>query len=510
MKKIISLLIIVVFIIQSTGCINDPSRDHDITKQTTIRCAFKEEESISPVGFGLNLLNLLPNIYDSLVVFDETFQLTPALATSWSNPNEKTWRFHLRENVSFHDGMKFTADDVAFSLYQYSSFRSMIENISIIDSHTIDIVTINPEPSFLQRIAYNFFVYPYNYSLIENDYQRIGTGPYQIDEFVEGNYTKLTLFEDYWGEKPSIETIYYYVIEDEKERLDKLVNDELDLIEYNIEDDIETINDIDSVKIVKYSPLSTYFLGFDLLENSSSFPDGKNPTANLSVRKAIYHAINITEIINGPFQGFALPATQLLSSYHFGYNPSIQRLRYDVELAKSLLNESGYPNGFDIELDAITVGYEFNRLHAELIKEQLSRIGINVTINQLNTSGYNEKVTQQKNSSFWLIGWTYGMIDGGHIYPYYIMSEGERAQGYYNSGHYSNPQVDEIGFEMRYEMDTKKRNELIQEGFRIAFEEDVVFVPLVIQELIIITQDDLSLKTRADSKLIIKDVSFER
>lgn len=509
MKKILSSLIIIFFIIQSTGCINNPPQDPNIIKQTTIRCGFKEAESISPIGFGLNLLNLLPNIYDSLVIFDETFQLTPSLATSWSNPNEKTWRFHLRENVSFHNGIQFTADDVAFSLYQYSSFRSMIENISIIDSYTIDIITINPEPSFLQRIAYNFFVYPHNYSLIENDYLRIGTGPYRLNEFVEGNYTKLTLFEGYWGEKPSIETIYYYAIEDEQERLDKLVDDELDLIEYNIEEDIETINAIDSIEIVTYSPLSTYFLGFDLLENSSSFPDGKNPTSNLSVRKAIYHAINVTEIINGPFQGFALPATQLLSTYHFGYNPFIQRLSYDVELARSLLNESGYSNGFDIELDAITVGYEFNRLHAELIKEQLSHIGVNVTINQLNTSGYRDKVTLQKNSSFWLIGWTYGMIDGGYIYPYYIMSEGEQFQGLYNSGHYFNPQVDEIGFEMRYEMDTKERNELIQEGFRIALEEDVVFVPLVIQELIIITQNNLSLKTRADSKLIIKDISFE-
>lgn len=503
------VIFIIILLIANTGCIDQQS-EVKYQGKTVIKCCFSENQSISPVGFNNNQLTLLPNIYNGLVEFDGSFQLVPSLAVSWSNPEDNIWHFQLRKNVSFHNGAEFTSQDVAFSIYQYYSLSLIVENITLINSHSIDIITKEPEPMFLQKIARNLFIYPHNYSLVDNDYWRIGTGPYQLSEYVEGNYSKISYFEDYWGEKPDIENVYLYVISDEQQRIDKFLNGDFDLIEYNINESINNLSHLTSIDIHTYSPLSTYILGFDMRVNDSyGYSDGMNPTSYQNIRKAMYHAINDKELIEEAFQGYARTSTQLLTTYHFGYTPTIKRLEYNISLAKALLNESIFPDGFHIELDAITIGFDYNKKQAELIKNQLGSIGINVTINNLTTTEFHNKVIYQKNTSLWLVGWTINSIDGGLMYPQFFMSEGDNYQGFYNSGHYVNAEVDQIGLNALHEMDIGKRNDLFQKGYRIAQQDDIAIIPLLTQELILLTVDNLELKPRADSTLIFEEISFQ-
>ena len=118
------------------------------------------------------------------------------------------------------------------------------------------------------------------------------------------------------------------------------------------------------------------------------------------------------------------------------------------------------------------------------------------------------KVFNQKNSSLWLIGWTFTNIDGWQPYSTFLMTEGDNYQGYYNSGYYNNSEVNQNGFDARHELNDNKRNKLLQEGFRIALEDDIVFVPLVIQDIVIFVSHNLLMNPRSDSKFMIKDVSF--
>ena len=150
----------------------------------------------------------------------------------------------------------------------------------------------------------------------------------------------------------------------------------------------------------------------------------------------------------------------------------------------------------------------YNVENTRLIAEQLSEIGINVSINGLSIEEFNKKVVVEKNTSLWLVGWGTISVDGGVVYDYFIKTEGENFSGFYNSGYYSNDEVDRIGMEASFEMDPEKRLELLQEGFRIAIVDDVIVVPLFSQELFVFTADYVEMVPRADLKIVVEDIRF--
>jgi peptide/nickel transport system substrate-binding protein len=335
----------------------------------------------------------------------------------------------------------------------------------------------------------------------------IGTGPYRLTDYKFENYTTLKRFDQYWGEKPEIKTVVFRAIEDDEERLDALLTGKIDIADYNIDEKIEQIMQEKNITLVKYPPLSTYIIGFDLRENGSyGYPDGQNPTADIRVRKAIYQAINITPLINDPFKGLAKPTSQLVTPYIFGYNPQIERLPYNITAAKQLLAEAGYEEGFDIVMDCITEGFEYNAENCYLITQQLSNIGIHVIMNNLSMDEYNDKVIREKNTSMYLFGWGEISMDGSRIYDLF-RSVGENL-GTYNSGYYSNAEVDQLGIAASQEMNTYERLLLLQEGFRIALVDDVAVVPLFSQILFTLTAPDVEFIPRADLRVVVKDIRF--
>ena len=493
-----------------SGCIDDVNNGEALN-QDTIIIGTSANESIYPFSIiSNNLLLIFCNIFDGLVEFDEIYGILPDLAESWTNPNVHTWRFNLRQDVVFHNGCKFTAEDVKYSFDSlYINSKPFIKEVNVINNYTVDFITYEPYPNLLQSLGQSFMVLSKNHSETSQDSWPIGTGPYLLAEYVEDDYTRLERFDGYWGDTPKIKTVIVKVIQDKEERIDALINGEIDVAEYNVDDKINEIAEYDGINIVTYPPLSTYIIGFDLRENGSHrFTDGMNPTADVRVRKALYHAIDINPLINGPFQGLAIPASQLLTSYVFGYNPEIKRLRYNVSTAKQLLDDAGYENGFDIEMDCITVGYEYNVENCNLIVQQLAEIGVNVSLNMLSSSEFNQKVVYEKNSSMYLVGWGPMSVDGGFMYNRFLMSEGDYPTGYYNSGHYSNTTVDLLGVEAATEMNQRKRLGLLQEGFKIALSYDTILIPLFSQYLFFFASEEIKWKPRADLRIIFEDFSL--
>jgi peptide/nickel transport system substrate-binding protein len=300
----------------------------------------------------------------------------------------------------------------------------------------------------------------------------------------------------------------FKAIEDDEERLDALLSGTIDIAEYNIDEKIDQIMQEENITLAKYPPLSTYIIGFDMRQNGSyGFPDGRNPTADLRVRKAIYQAIDIAPLINGPFKDFAKPESQFITPYIFGYNPDITRLSYNVTSSKQLLAESGYEQGFDIVMDCITEGFEYNAENCYLITQQLSKVGIHVVMNNLSIDEFNKKVVLERNTSMYLIGYGTISVDGGWVYDLFIRSVGDYF-GMYNSGYYTNTEVDRLGAAASQEMDSEIRLRLLQEGFRIALVDDIVVIPLFSQELFTLTAKNIDLKPRADLRFVVKDIGF--
>jgi peptide/nickel transport system substrate-binding protein len=505
--RVLSTIILFAVLI-SSGCISDinPSKN----QRDSLIWGVYYVEAIYPTEItNDNYFTIIPNIFNGLVEFDQNYRIIPVLALSWSNPDNVTWRFSLRHGVKFHNGDDFTAWDAKYTfdnvLTSYQTIKTIIENTTVLDNYTIDVKTTVPTPDLLSLLA--------NYAIMccknsTEEHGLIGTGPYRIGEYSMGNFTTLERFDQYWGEPPEVKTVTFRQIEDAESRLNALLSGEIDLAEYNIDDKYEQISQNKDIVVTIYPPLSTYIIGFDMRENGSyAYPDGRNPTADVRVRRAIYQGINITPLINGPFQGLAHPASQFLTPNIFGYDPEIQRLPYNVTAARQLLEEAGYGAGLNITFDCITQGFEYNAENCYLITQQLSELGIHVTMNNLSMTEFNDKVYYQKNTSMYLVGNLISSIDGGLEYNNYLRTF-DGSIGFCNAGHYSNPEVDRLGIQASQEMDSQARLQLLQEGFRIAIEDDVVFIPLFSQDLFTLTSKNIDYPARADSRMVVKDIKF--
>lgn len=493
-----------------SGCLIPTNSDsnNDSLKDTVVLGTLLKE-TIYPLRVTHdNFWTIVPNVFNSLVEFDENFRIIPALAVSWNNPDNLTWRFYLRQGVRFHNGDEFIAEDVKYSFDTTSrSFDTIIRNITIVDGYTIEFRTYKPYPGLLERLAHTGIIFSKN--VAEKDGPvLIGTGPYRLADYEMNNYTTLERFDEYWGEKPHIKTVVFKAIEDDEARLDALLSRAIDIAEYNIDERFDEIRQEQNITVVTYPPLSTYVIGFDMRQNGSyGFPDGKNPTADVRVRTAIYQAINITPLIEGPFQGLAEPESQLFTAYVFGYDPKIERLPYNLSSARQLLADAGFEQGFNITMDCITEGYPYNAENCYRITQQLSKVGIHVQMNNLSVVDYNKKVVSERNTSMYLVGWGTISVDGGWFYDLFIRSVGEDV-GALNSGYYSNPEVDRLGIAASKEMIPAERLVLLQQGFRIALVDDVMVVPLFSQELLVLTANDIDLTPRADLRIVVKDMRF--
>jgi len=311
---------------------------------------------------------------------------------------------------------------------------------------------------------------------------------------------------DYWGELPKIKTVYFKAIKNTTKRVDALASGEIDIAEYFMDEQYDDILSNSNVTVVTYPPLTRFILGFDMRENGSyAFSDGKNPTSDIRVRKAIYHAINVTTLINGPCKGLAEPISQFFGSAVFGYNPDIKRLTYNITKSRRLLAEAGYENGFNITVDNLGQGY--NIQSSVLITQQLAEVGINVTLTNLSFIEFEQKVLIERNTSMYLIGYSIATVDGGSGYDYFIRSVSQNT-GQSNCGYYSNLEVDRIGIEASQEMDSLTRLQLLKEGFRIALVDDIAYVPLFAQKYTTLKANNVIFTPRGDLRLIIKFIQF--
>ena len=519
--KILSIILPIIFICSSfTGCIN---KVENVNADTQVR------DSII-IGIGENVYGFYPwlesydvttmmvnkNIFNSLVEFDQIFRTKPKLATSWNNPNNLTWRFYLRENVKFHNGDNFTAEDVKYTIdlikenetHVLRDLLLSVKEVKIINKYTVDIITEKPCPILLNKLV-DIPIASKKYS-DENNTEKspVGTGPYKLIEYVPDEYVKLESFEYYW-EELKVKNVTFKIIKDNEEMKNATVAGEVEIVTHILPRYYDEIKNTSALQVGRCYQPTVIFLSFDFREyDSSGFPGEKNPLSDVRVRKAIYHSINVSQIINDVLNGsnFAEPASQFVTPLIFGYNPNIERLPYDLDEAKELMKEAGYEDGFELELDCHE-GADNLKLISKLIQSQLSGI-IDVKLNFLPTEEYYMKLFS-RNCSFYSIGWLAATGDGGEIFDYMLRTVNQKAGvGTYNLGYYSNPEVDRIGENISHILDPTERLELMQEGFRIAM-EDVAWIPLYIPKCVYSVTNCIAWEPGAGMMISVEDIDFK-
>jgi peptide/nickel transport system substrate-binding protein len=253
--------------------------------------------------------------------------------------------------------------------------------------------------------------------------------------------------------------------------------------------------------------LRTIFLGFDSLRDELKYSSvkGKNPFKDARVRKAFYQAIDIEAIKTKVMRNLAEPSALMISPLLAKASADLKRFPYDVEAAKKLLAEAGYPNGFEVGMDCPNDRYVNDEAICQATVGMLARIGVKVNLNAQPKAKYFAKVLKPGgyDTSFFLLGWTPGSFDSWNVlYNLYGCRNDEKSnRGESNLGGYCNPKVEALTDRILVEGDTQKRDALIREAFEIA-QGEAAYIPLHQQALAWGVNRKTKVALRADNQFL--------
>lgn len=475
----------------------------------TLRIASQgDATSLDPHSHNESFTNyFLANVYEGLVSRDRKFEIAGQLATSWEQVDATTWRFTLRNGVTFHDGSAFAADDVVFSmdraLAETSNFKHVlasVERYSAVDDMTVEIVTTAPNPILLndlldlmildkQWAEANGAQEPINLQAEEKAFSATnanGTGPFSVISRAQGEKTTLAAFDGYWGETGNVTEVVFTPINNAATLVSALLSGEVDLVMPLPLQDIARVENGAGVKVVSSAEARTMYIGMDQWRDQIiESPVEGNPFLDLRVRQAIAHAVDAQAIVDRVMQGQATLATQYVMEKVNGYNPDLTRLEYNVETAKSLLTEAGYPDGFELTMDCSTDRYVNDGQICQAAVSLLARVGIKVNlIAQPKAQFFPKVVAPDFGTSFFLLSWTPSTMDSLNVFQNVLGTRDlDNGRGAWNISGCSVPEADALAAEAAVTMDTNAREKMLQDAMALMV-EDVCLVPLHVQQLV--------------------------
>ena len=406
-------------------------------------------------------------IYDGLVKKDNDMNIVPGLAESWNKVDERRTIFNLRKGVKFHNGETLTAKDVKFTLDRMknqptvSFLISEIELINVIDDYTVEIVTKNGFGPLLSHLSHPGAVI-LNEKAVTNSSERydqnpVGTGPYILDKWLAGDRIFLKANPEYYLGKSAIENIVIKAIPEGTNRTIALETGEADIV-YDVDPvDIDKIKSNNDLKFLYEQSLGNSYLGLNTQHK---------PFDDVRVRQAIAYAINVDDIIEVVYKNTAIPGSSPISPKIPGYNKDVKNYEYNVEKAKKLLAEAGYPNGFKT---SIWINDNTSRKDiATLLQDQFKTLGIDAAIETLEWGAYIDRTAAGEHDMY-ILGWVTVTGDPDYgLYPVFHTSAHGRAG---NRSFYSNATVDRLLDEARISTDQEKRMDNYREIQRIIQEE---------------------------------------
>ncbi|GAJ98088.1 glutathione ABC transporter substrate-binding protein [Geomicrobium sp. JCM 19055] len=472
-KALVPVLVIAMMI----GCSDDPSSstegDTNATASSTggdLRFAIATDAVIlDPHRFNDVATSLvLSNTYESLVMHDDDMEIVPRLAESFEQIDELTLEMVLRNDVTFHDGSSFDAYTVEANIERIQDpdiasprafMYDAISEVNVIEDDTIHIKTNEPYAPLLANLT--------SLSMISSDaiekhengeldlsVEIAGTGPFSLLNWEQGNEVRYEAYEEYWGSVANIDTLTFQVVPEEGTRLAMLENEEAHVVD-NIEPtNMSRVEAMPNAEVSVSNGLRTEYIGFNVQ---------KEPFNDPLVRKALAHAIDANTITEGIYEGYGVRATAPISEHVFGYSNQLTNYPYDVDLAKQLLEEAGFPDGFETTIltnDAHPMRIQI----AEVIQSQLEDVGVRAQIHSMEWGAYLD-ATANGEQEIYMLGWTTSNADADFgLFPMYHSD----SFGYTgNRSFYSNDEVDALLEEAKVEMDEEKRLELYEEAMEI-------------------------------------------
>lgn len=474
-KSIITLSFVLILSMILTGC-GGGSKDVDSSgsKNDLIYVFDGEPQTLDCSKTSDQLAyTVVYQIHDYLIDRLPDGSLEPGLAEEWTYSDDGTEiTFNIREGVKFHNGDVLTAEDVAFSLNnaigssQTSRITSAMDSASVVGDNevllklkhafgAIEYCLANPQMGIVNKKAYEadqeaFARHP------------IGTGSYEFVEWKTGNEIILKSFDDYYKDIASIDEITFKIMLDSDTALIALENGEVDFAFDIPNTGIKRVEENANLEYYVTNAASTCYV---VLNNEHEI------LSNKKVRQAIAHAVDKESLIAGAVEGYGNPAETPISTSAFGFPEDFKNREFDLDKAKQLLTEAGYPDGFKIVFTA-TETLNFKK-PGEILQDQLSKIGIDLEIKDVEFSVYLDNVISGDNYEMAVTEQSTAYPDADHIYSLYHSSMIDVGRNFHNV---KNAKLDTLLDAGRVSQDPAEREEIYEEICEL-WKEECITVP---------------------------------
>ena len=389
------------------------------------------------------------NLLESLLKVDRNGKVVPMLAKSYTiSKDGKEYSFILHKGIQFHDGKPCTAEDVKYSLERilepktaapYKMYYENIESIQVVDPVTVIFRLKKADSMFLFNMARGDAVIVPRYAADQLKSTPIGTGPFKLVEWKRGDSVVMAKNADYYIKgRPYLDKVIFKFIPDPSSQLAALKAGDVDVIAYDMApENVVALEKDGRFKVLKGHTTTDVILAMN---------HSKKPFSDPKVRQAITQAIDRKAVIQGAMSGFGTP----IGSHMDPTNPYFVDLSglypYNPEKARQLLTEAGYPKGFEAVLK-LPEPYVYARRSGEVIADQLSKVGIKLTLEVIQMGQWVDRVF--KNAD-------YDLTVMGHAEPFDIEIYG-KANYYFR---YNNPKFQEMLKKAEGEMDEQARKKI--------------------------------------------------
>lgn len=474
----------------------------------------------------------MKHVYDTLVWSGDKLQLEPGLAESWKAVDPTTWEFKLRKGVKFHDGSDFVAEDVKFSIERIPTLKGpnptsiyvrQVKEVKIIDPLTIHVITNGPAPTLPNDFIRLFVVShkaaagltPENANEVFNSGKAaIGTGPFKFVKWTPKEETILERNPDYWQGPSPWARVVRKEIPNDAARVAQLKAGQVDLIVRAPASDVPVLERDPKLAIAKVQSVYVFNIEFDLREQTKQVTakDGSplpaNPFRDLRVRQAFDLGIDRKALTEIAMEGLGTPVTQLVTPNIFGYAKDIPESKPDIEKAKKLLADAGYPNGFKAIFSFTNDRLPGDRAVGTSIAQQLARIGVEVVANAQPGATLFPARTRG-DLSMVMSGW--GTLTGEAHYTLSSIAHSndpQRRMGAFNWRGYKNETMDKLLQDAAIELDEGKRRAFLEDANRL-FMKEIPSLPIAsVSSAWAMQKDKVKMnRVRADEDTLAYDIA---
>lgn len=437
-------------------------------------------------------------VFNGLVKYDSKIQLTGDLAERWDiSKDGLVFTFHLKKGVRWHDGRPFTAEDVLYTYERlvdpevktaFSSNYEKVRKVEAVDPLTVRVTYKEPFVPALE--SWGMGILPKHvfggasgkaFNAHPANKRPVGTGPYRFVSWSVDEKIVLEANPDYFEGRPHVARVIYRIIPDNAVEFLELRGKNIDTMELTPDQYRAYPEFFEGYKKYRFPRAAYTFFAFNL-EN----PLFKSP----KVRRAIAHAIDKPELVDGVLLGMGRSATGPFLPLSWAFDPDTKDFEHDPELAKKLLKEEGWTDsdgdgvldreGKRFEFTLITnQGNKMRALSAEILQRQLAAAGIRMQIRIIEWSTFLKQFVDKHNFDAIILGWTLTPDPDN----YGIWHSSQRKEGQYNFVGYANPEVDRLLDEGRRTFDLEKRKAVYRRMHRL-IHDDVPYIFLYYPDLL--------------------------